>query len=201
MSARMPSLAAVVFLAAVGAPPAAAQETAGVSGSRTQFPVAIELAGKDGPIRMKLTGVALRKKLIFNVYAIGSYVQADAPVGDARRLAAVDTHKLLHLVMERAVSGKEMAASVVASITANHPESEFPAELAQLRKFMSDAGQVKKGEQVTITHVPERGTVVTIGNRGHVVIENPKFSTAVWDIYLGPKNIGAQIKKDLVSRL
>jgi hypothetical protein len=38
-------------------------------------------------------------------------------------------------------------------------------------------------------------------NKGEFTIDNPAFSQAVWDIYLGKNNIGEGIKKGLTSRL
>src|SRR5436189_237855 len=78
----------------------------GVSGSCTRYPSKIEanVAGK--AVKMTITGTALRRRSVFNVYAVASYVLQDSKLASAEELAAADVAKRLHLVMERTVDGK-----------------------------------------------------------------------------------------------
>src|SRR5262245_54659116 len=81
-----------------------AQEKVSVPGCGVRFNTSISEAIDSKPMNMKLTGVALRTKVFFNVYAMGSYIAQDASVRSAEELAAADVAKRLHLVMERDVS-------------------------------------------------------------------------------------------------
>ena len=151
-------------------------------------------------MNLVLTGAALRKKLFFNVYTIGSYMQEGAGVQNGDELAEKDCPKQLHLVLERDVKGSDMADALRSAIRANYDDPQFAAELKMLVEFMSKL-DIKKGDNVRLTHVPGKGLHADIEGKAQVLIENPSFSKAVWDIYFGKNNLGDAIKKALVSRL
>lgn len=194
---RMHLLAVVV--AGLWASAGLAGETVGVDGSAAQYPTHVETNIGGQKVKMVLTGTALRKKYFFNVYAIASYVQEGAAVHGAADLAAADVPKQLHLVMERGLDGKTMASSFREAVRLNYPAGTFEEELNTLADFMQ-ANPVKKGDQVWLTHIPGVGFRGRLGSKA-VLIRNPRFSRAIWDIYLGKNNIGEPIKQGLTSRL
>lgn len=175
-------------------------ELVGISGSYTRFATAIEGRIGGAPVKMVLTGGALRQKAIFNVYTVGSYVQAGAGVRSAGELAALDGPKQLHLVMERDIPGTKMAETFAAAIRQSHPAPTFTPELDALARLLRDR-TIKKGEHIWLTHVPQVGVHCHVVGQGEHLIKNVRFSRAVWDIYLGEKNVGEAIKRNLVSRL
>jgi hypothetical protein len=176
-----------------------AEEVVEVTGGSFKYPLHIEVTSGNKKIPEKLTGAAMRKKAIFNVYTIGSYIQVDANVHSAEELASADVLKQLHIVMERTVSGKEMATAFHDAIRANYP-TEFQEDLEKFMDLMR-AQTAEKGDHVWITHIPNVGIHVNLVGKKAETIMNPKFSKAVWDIYLGPKNVGEPVKKGLTSRL
>ena len=178
----------------------AATELVGVRGSDTHFTTTMDITVGDKPVKLTLTGVALREKYFLNIYAIASYVIEGAGVHTAEELAAVDRPKQLHLVMERDVGGKDMAEAFLIAIRQNYPVPAFDAEVDRLTATMRDL-ELKKGDHIYLTHLPGIGLRCNIIGKGDFTIENPQFSRAVWDIYLGKNNIGEGIKKGLTSRL
>ncbi|HJT77513.1 MAG TPA: chalcone isomerase family protein [Gemmataceae bacterium] len=194
---RMHLLALAVL--GLGAAAGLAGETVGVDGSSAQYPVRVECNVGGQPVKLVLTGTAVRKKYFFNVYAVASYVQQGAAVHSADELAAADVPKQLHLVMERGVDGKTMAAAFREAVRLNYPAGTFDNELNTLADFMQ-ANPVKKGDQVWLTHIPGVGFRGRLGAKA-VLIRNPRFSRAIWDIYLGKNNLGEAIKQGLTSRL
>jgi len=189
-----------VVLAGLFAVTVLAGETVGVSGSDARFATTMELKIKGQPVRLVLTGTALRKKYLFNVYAIGGYVQEGAGVRSADELAAADTPKVLHLVMDRDLDGATMAAAFREAVRLNYPPGTFDKELDTLTAFVQ-ATAVKKGEHVWLTHLPGMGLHVRMSGDKAILIQNPAFSKAIWDVYLGPNNLGEPIKRGLTSRL
>jgi len=179
---------------------ALAVEMVGVEGSSNQYPAAIDssIGGKN--VKMRLTGTALRKKFVFSVYTLGSYVQEGVRIGSAEELAAADVPKQLHLMMERDVAGKDMAEAFAAAIRANYAAPTFDKELGGLMNYMQ-ANPVKAGDQVWLTHVPGKGLHITVVGKAQMMIENVGFACAVWEIYLGRNNLGDAIKKGITSRL
>src|SRR5690349_24132789 len=93
-------LLALAVLGLFGAT-ALAAEMVGVDGSTTQYPTVIESPINNKPVKLVLTGTALRKEFLFNVYSLGSYVQQGVRVRNADELAGADVPKQLHLVLER----------------------------------------------------------------------------------------------------
>src|SRR5207244_2262045 len=108
------------------------------------------------PVKMVLTGAALRKRVVFKVYTIGSYVEAGSGVRSAEALAGADVPKQLHLVMERDVDGKDLADAVEKAIHKSRGDDAFPDELKSLAETMK-ALELKKGDHVRLTNVPKKG--------------------------------------------
>jgi hypothetical protein len=179
---------------------AASAELVGVDGSGTQYatPIPAKVAGKD--VTLRLTGTALRKKFLFHVYTIGSYVQDGVAVASAEELVAADCPKRLHLVMEREVSGKDLAEAFRAAIRANYPAPAYEAELNRLAELMQPLTAVK-GDHIWLTHVPGVGLHCLVVGKTEINIPGVPFTRAVWEIYLGKNNLGDEIKKGLTSRL
>ena len=177
-----------------------AGELVSVPGTRTSYPTTTEASVGDKTVKLALTGTAMRTKLVVNVYAIGSYVEEGAKVRTAEDLATVDCPKRLHLVMERDVDGKDMAEAFRAAIRANYPAPAFNEEVNALVEHIRGT-PVRKGDHILLTHVPGVGLRFSLAGRAEFLIKEPRFTRAVWDIYLGKNNLGEHIKKGLVSRL
>ncbi len=196
--ARSKVLAAALVLACAAGGVAA--ELVGVHGSSTQFTTTMDWTVNDKPVKMVLTGTALRQKLFVNVYAVASYVQEGAGVKTAEELAAIDCPKQLHLVMERTVAGPDMAEAFRSNIRQNHPAPEFADEIRTLVDKLESWTAVR-GDHIYLTHLPGVGLQIKVAGREEFIIRNPAFTRAVWDIYFGKYPVGEGIKKGLTSRL
>ena len=183
----------------IGVSAANAQEMVGVSGSSVEYPASRESKIGDKKYSLKLTGAAMRKKAIFNVYAIGSYVASSFVGRTAEELARTDAVKQLHMVMQRDVSGDDMARAFKDAIRANYP-NQFTEEIKKLTAIM-EAQKAEKGDHVWLTYIPGYGIHVNLVGKKSEFIPGVKFGRAVWEIYLGPKNIGEAVKNGLISRL
>jgi hypothetical protein len=179
---------------------ATAAETVGVSGSNVRYSTAIEVQVSGKPVRLGLTGAALRKRGIFSIYTVASYLQESITAKTAEQLAAADGVKLLFLVMERDVSGRDMAEAIQTGIRLNHPADAFGSELTKMAKILG-ATEIRKGDQVKLTAVPRVGLRCEVIGKADVLLENPALARAIWDIYLGRQNLGESIKAGLTSRL
>ena len=195
---QMRWLAAAVLLVSVGHLSAA--ELVGVHGSSVQYTTTMDITIGDKPVHLVLTGVALRQKYFFNVYTIGSYVLDGAAVRTAEALAALDQPKQLHLVMERDVEGSDIAEAFLVAIRQNYPTPNFNDEVNRLIERIREI-PFKKGDHIYLTHQPGLGLRCQVIGKGDFTIDNPDFSRAIWDIYLGKSNVGEGIKKGLISRL
>jgi hypothetical protein len=175
-------------------------ELVGVPGSNTQYTTTMDITIGEKPYHLILTGTALRQKFFFNVYTIGSYVLEGAAVHTAEELAALNQPKQLHLVMERDVTGSDIAEAFLIAIRQNYPTPYFNEEINRLVEMMREI-DFKKGDNIYLTHQPGIGLRCQVIGKGDITIENPDFSRAIWDIYFGKNNIGEKIKKGLIARL
>jgi hypothetical protein len=164
------------------------------------FPTTMETKIGDEQIKLLRTGTAMRKKGIFKVYLVASYVQEGAKVRTAEELAAADAAKRLHLVFLRPVGGREMAQTFRAVLRQNYPEPTFADEVKQLTDLF-ERTSAQRGDEVLITHIPKVGLHCRRMNKEEVLIKNVDFSRAVWENYLGKRNVGEGVKQGLVSEL
>jgi hypothetical protein len=179
---------------------AAASELVNVAGSSARFATTVEVQVDGKPVPMTLTGATLRKRAIVNVYAIASYLQVGVTAKSAEQLAAADGVKLLVLILERDINGRDMAEAIQAGVRLNHPANAFPTELGKVVKTLGNM-DLRKGDHVMLTAIPRVGLRCQVIGKADVVIENPAFARAIWDIYLGRQNLGEPIKAGLISRL
>jgi hypothetical protein len=186
-----------VALLALSAAAAAASDVVTVSAN--QYPTVMESTVGDTKVKLALTGAAVRTKYFVNVYTVGSYAQQGVAVRTAEELAAKDCPKLLLLIMERDVKGADMAEATEKAIRANYPAPQFADEVKVMRESFARQ-DIRRSDRVWLTHVPGAGLRVTLEGKADVLIRNPQFSRAVWDIYLGKNNLGEDIKRGLVSR-
>ena len=165
-----------------------------------RFPATIAAAIGGKPVRLALTGTALRTKYGFRVYAVASYVREGVAVPGPEALAALDAPKLLHLIFERDVDGSTMADAFRASIGRSHPAPAFAAELSTLERHFV-ANPVHRGDHLRLTHVPGAGLGVQVNAQPGLLIRGVGFAQAAWGTYLGRENLGVALKEGLTSRL
>lgn len=170
----------------------------GVGSAR--FATVIEATVGERPTKLVLTGAAVRTRYFFNVYAIASYLQDGDSSRTPESLASTGAAKRLHLVMERDVSGKDMGEAFRSAIRQNYPEGQFNDEVNALVQHIQSK-DVRQGDHILLTHVPMVGLHLHLVGKSEVLIRNPRFSQAVWDIYFGRYNLGDSIKRGLLSRV
>jgi hypothetical protein len=192
---RSLALAAALLTAAA----ALGSEMVGVRGSQVQYPTVVELPFDGKPVRLSLTGTAMRTKAIVNVYAVASYVREGVKVRTAEELASADTYKVLHLVLERDVAGKDLAEAFIAAVRKNYP-SQFADELRRFESLLGGRA-LRKGQHVKLTWLPKAGLRCEVVGSVDQRVDNPAFARAVWDIYFGKHHLGDAVKNGLTSRL
>lgn len=169
-----------------------------VGGASYSTSIAVQSGGK--PMRLKLTGAVMRTKWTFNVYSIASYVREGTAVPTPESLARAAIPKKLCLTFERAVASADLAKSFRESVAMNHPAPAFKAEFDALADYF-EAHPVSKGSSIWLSSEPKAGFHCQLHGAPPLTIPNDEFAWAVWEVYLGPKNLGAAIKTGLNSRL
>jgi hypothetical protein len=187
------------LLTALAAVPAVAQDTVVVPGTSTRYPVAVSTSDGKQDVVLKLTGVALRSKVVVDVYTVGSYLQQGATARTADELVAIDAVKLLSIMMARDVDGPDLIDAFKTAVAKTHP-GRFGDEFGKLSRHVGSS-VAKKGSEVVIAYVPGSGTRFSFEGKEPLVIPGKEFADAVWGVYLGSHPITDSIKKGLTARL
>ena len=119
-----------ILVLAFWASNASAVEPVAVKGSTAKYPPAVSVALGEKSVKLNLTGVGLRTKFGFGIYAIGSYLQDGATVKTAQELMTTDAVRALHLIMDRDVEPRDFVDAFKTAIGKNHPADKFQEEFS-----------------------------------------------------------------------
>ena len=64
----------------------------------------------------------------------------------------------------------------------------------------AQAMRLEKGNRVTLIAAPGAGLRCHVAGKADAVVGGPAFARAVWDMYLGRKNVSDAVKSGLVAR-
>ena len=178
----------ILLLMALASPVAAAE----VAGAK------IDDSARVAEATLALKGAGLRKRLFFDVYAMGLYLaerNAD-PIaqGGAKRVA-------IHML--RDVDADTFAKALVDGMRPNHDAATMQglaARIGQLNAIMAQMKEAKKGMVILLDWLPGTGTQVTIdGKVAGKPIEGEDFYRALLRIWLGEKPVQDDLKKALLG--
>ena len=169
----------------------------------TGFASAADVAGVNVPDTqtvdgktLKLNGAGIRKKAIFKVYVAGLYVET--PGKDASALIASSQAKSMHLWMLRDIKGANVSGAIADGFQLNSKAAlpQLQPKLDQLAKMIPD---LKEGDQMSLTWVPDKGTVVNVRGTDVGTIEGGDFATALFAVWLGPNPVQDDLKQALLG--
>ena len=178
----------LLVLALLAAMPAWAADVAGV-----KIDDKARVAGTD----LELRGAGLRKRVFFQVYAMGLYVKdrkAD-PV-------AQPGPKRVHIHMLRDVGAEQFNEALGDGIKANHSEAEAKAlepRIKQLGAIMAQLKQAKTGMVIALDWTGSETLLVVDGKPAGAPIQGEDFYRALLRIWLGEQPVQEDLKKALLG--
>jgi hypothetical protein len=190
---------AVAAMAGITALAAADGETVVVQGSEVRYLLKTQVTVGYQPVRLVLTGTAMRKGHGLNIYAIASYIQDGVAAKTAEQIVAADAVKMMHLTLERNLDGQMMFDGIRSGIRLNHSLDAFTGEMGQLERTLR-ANDWPRGQALMLTSLPKVGLRCQAPGKADVMIANPAFAKAVWEIFLGRNSLGDAVKSGLTSR-
>jgi hypothetical protein len=179
--------ALIAFCVVLAAAPLLAKEVAGVT-----MPDTVTVAGKT----LKLSGMGLRKKLMFKVYVAGLYVET--PVNAPEAIISSDQIKRIDLHVLRSLKASQVTEAIEEGFEKNS-KAQMAALSDRLKKFSSLFSDVAEGDQISMTYVPGKGTSVSIKGSEKGIVEGKDFSDALFSVWLGSNPVQDDLKKALVS--
>lgn len=181
------TLALALLLSVAAVRPGSAREVAGVT-----LPDTASVEGKT----LKLNGAGLRTKMVFKVYVAGLYLEA--PSKDSATVISSDQMKRMHLSILRSLDRSKITEAISEGFEKNS-KSQLAALKARLDRLNSMIPDVGKGDQIHLTYVPGRGTVVSAKNVEKGVIEGKDFADALFSVWLGANPVQPDLKKGLLG--
>jgi len=172
----------------IAAFPAWAAEVAGVK---------IDDKARVADTELTLSGAGLRRRVFFQVYAMGLYVQN--PKADPLTQPGP---KRVHIHMLRDVGADTFTEALADGIKANHTESEAKAlepRVQQLSVTMAQLKEAKKGMSIALDWTGKGTQLVVDGKPTGAPIEGEDFYRALLRIWLGDKPVQEDLKKALLG--
>jgi hypothetical protein len=176
-----------LLLGLAAAFPALGKEVAGVS-----LPETATVDGK----ALKLNGTGLRKKMVFKVYVAGLYLET--PSRDAAMVISSDQVKRMQLSVLRPLTSQQVNEAIEEGFEKNS-STNMTALKPRLEKLAAMIPNVEKGDQILLTYVPGRGTLVSAKNVEKGVIEGKDFADALFSVWLGANPVQEDLKKALLG--
>ncbi len=176
-----------LWLAVAAVTLAAVNEVAGVKMESTA-----SVEGKT----LQLNGMGLRKKLFFKVYVAGLYLESRSK--DAPSVISSEQIKSIRLHILRNLSGSELSDAISEAFWRNvkSPRSVFEGRLQRLAKMFPS---VVSGDNITLTYVPGKGTLVFAKGQEKGVVEGKDFADALFAVWLGDNPVQDDLKRALLG--
>lgn len=152
-----------------------------------------------GDRKLVLNGMGLREAtiLMVNVYVAGLYVPQKS--SDPQTLLEEDVPKRIVLRFVRGVS-REKLVEAWSEGFAKNAGGKKDAVAPGLDRLSAAMRDVKKGETVALTYVPDSGTTVTIGDRDVATIPGADFARVLFAVWLGPAPPNVGLREGLLGR-
>lgn len=184
------SISAVALLAmglvGASASPALAREVNGVT-----LPDSATVEGKT----LTLNGMGTRKKLFIKVYVAGLYVEKASK--DAQALATSDQLKRVRMVLVRDLGRDKIVDAIENGVKKNMP-SQLTALRARLDQLFGVIPDLKKGDEITITYEPGKGTTL-VSTRGQITLPGKDLGDALFSVWLGQHPADDDLKTALAG--
>jgi hypothetical protein len=153
-----------------------------------------------GASELQLNGAGVRKRIIFDVYAIGLYLAEKT--NDSRAVLSLPGPKRVAIHMLRDVSADQFVEALIEGLRANHSEAQFKAlepRIQELAALMAEMKEAKKGTAIGLDWTGQGTQLVVQGRPAGKAIEGEAFYRALLRIWLGDKPVQDDLKKTLLG--
>jgi hypothetical protein len=187
MRRALPIAVLALFLADV------AVATAGEKGG-VKMPDQLPVAGKT----VLLNGMGIREATMFNVdvYVAGLYLEKKTPNAD--EIISSEQVKVLHLIFVRDVDRGDITEAWSTQFKKNGADmAKLKPQIDQLNGWMAD---MKDGDAMTFTYVPQKGVNVVVKRAQKGVIAGSDFGHAFFGIWFGKSPPNKGLKSGLLGK-
>jgi hypothetical protein len=151
--------------------------------------------------QLQLNGAGVRKRMVFDVYAIGLYLPKKT--SSAQEAIAMSGPKRLHIHMLRDVGSEQFASALLERMGANNPEAEMKVlqpRIGELATLMHNMKQAKKGVAIELDWTGAAVQVSVDGKPAGRPIAGEDLYRALLRIWLGDKPGQPELKRALLGQ-
>ena len=160
----------------------------------------VKLEEQIQPGNLVLNGAGLRKRLFFQVYAIGLYLPKKT--ADAEEAIASPGPKRVAIHMLRNVGAAEFSEALAEGIRANHSDAEAKAlepRVQELSAIMAEVKEARKGMAISLDFQGKDMQLLVDGKPAGRPIAGEDFYRALLRIWVGDKPVQDDLKKKLLG--
>ncbi len=170
----------------------------------TQLAMAGELKGVKMPDSLTvegktltLNGLGLRKKLVFNVYVGGLYLETKSSDPDA--ILKADTARRVDMQMMRNLDKGTIVEAIKKGVEKNSPQ-QMEALKERLEKLADAIPDLKEGQKLTIVYVPGKGTHLEGTGVKEFNAPGKDFADALFQVWLGKVPVDEDLKNGMLGK-
>jgi hypothetical protein len=193
----------IALLFSLAASPSLGQETVKEPSTGKAFPAVVKFSQGGKDYALTLTGVAVRKKIVFKVYGIAHYMQDPAKTGKEevfKSVLADGKAKQLTMDFARTVSPTQVQDAYRDGFKENATAEELKAIQPMVDRFLAYfTNDVKENDKFTLRWLPGGTIVAIIHEEEKPAITNETFARVLWTIWFGKDSIVD--REDLIDRI
>ena len=179
------------------------QETVKEPSTGKPFPTEVKFSQGGTDYVLKLTGVAVRKKIVFKVYGIGHYMQDPVKAGKEEAFKSILTDgkaKQLSMDFARTVSPTQVQDAYRDGFKENATAEELKVIQPMIDRFLTYfTNDVKENDKYTLRWLPGGTIVAIIHGEEKPAITDETFARVLWTIWFGKDSIVD--REDLIERI
>ena len=158
-----------------------------------KMPDTITVDGKE----LKLNGLGLRKKIVFNVYVGGLYLETKS--SDPAAILAADTTRRVDMMVMRNLDKGTIVDAIKNGVERNSP-SALPALKERLDNLAAVIPDLKDGQKLTIVYIPGKGTRVEGAGVKEFTAPGKDFADAIFQVWLGKTPVDEDLKNGMLGK-
>ncbi len=149
--------------------------------------------------KLKLNGVGMRTKFVFDIYVATFYTQATV-----KKVSDLNLQQPMRMAMHFVYGevGKEkLTDGWNDGFEDNLSSEQFEKLKSKISQFNALFETVRKGDVINLDYIPTKGTVVNINKKEKGVVSGAGFYKALLLIWLGEDPVGDDLKDALLGQI
>jgi hypothetical protein len=173
--------------------PAHADDDLGAKNENRPFSDSLHIDYKDQQRALRLTGQAVRKQYLMQIYAMAHYLEVAPRDADESGYSAIlgsPGIKQITMVFLRSLSAGQIKKSLLSSLQSNASQESYENMRPDVERFMSAIDDdVQRGDEFVLRWYPD-GTLDSLYQGRRISsINNAELARAMWTIWFGESSV------------